>query len=99
IVVADGIIDVGGESKHPTLRAALEANALDDIAREAKAAKSSLALSQVALLPPIPVPDKIVCVGLNYRAHAEEAGRKLPEHPSLFIRLANTLVPHGGAMS
>src|SRR5207302_9208048 len=45
-----------------------------------------------------PRPDKIVCIGLHYRAHAAEAGLKVPEHPSLFLRLANTLVPHGGEM-
>ncbi|WP_447971035.1 fumarylacetoacetate hydrolase family protein [Nitrospira sp. M1] len=42
------------------------------------------------LLAPI-VPPTILCIGLNYRAHAEETGAKLPEHPVLFIKAANAL--------
>src|SRR5688572_25930399 len=40
-------------------------------------------LSAVRLLPPVPRPPKIVCVGRNYAAHAREAGRELPEIPIL----------------
>src|SRR5262249_60114323 len=61
-------------------------------------AKPDVRLSDVRLLSPIPAPDKIVCIGLNYRAHAAEAGLKVPDNPSLFLRLTNTLVPHGGAL-
>ncbi|GJL64928.1 MAG: hypothetical protein NPIRA04_35820 [Nitrospirales bacterium] len=42
------------------------------------------------LLAPV-VPPTIFCIGLNYRAHAEETGAKLPEHPVLFIKASNTL--------
>jgi 2-keto-4-pentenoate hydratase/2-oxohepta-3-ene-1,7-dioic acid hydratase in catechol pathway len=99
VVVGDGIVDVGARlgARYPTLRAVLAGAALDEIARAA-ADKPDLALSAVRLLPPIPAPDKIVCIGLNYRAHAAEAGLKVPENPSLFLRLTNTLVPHGGAL-
>jgi 2-keto-4-pentenoate hydratase/2-oxohepta-3-ene-1,7-dioic acid hydratase in catechol pathway len=41
--------------------------------------------------PPIPDPDKIICLGLNYRSHAEEAGLKLPEVPLLFAKYRNAL--------
>ena len=99
IVVGDGIVDLGAPlgARYPGLRAALAGNALGEIARAADA-KPDLALADVHLLPPIPAPDKIVCIGLNYRAHAAEAGLKVPDHPSLFLRLVNTLVPHGGAL-
>jgi 2-keto-4-pentenoate hydratase/2-oxohepta-3-ene-1,7-dioic acid hydratase in catechol pathway len=99
VVVGDGVVDLGqrlGE-RYADLRAALAADALGEVARAAST-KPDLALSDVRLLPPIPAPDKIVCIGLNYRAHAAEAGLKVPEHPSLFLRLTNTLVPHGGAL-
>jgi 2-keto-4-pentenoate hydratase/2-oxohepta-3-ene-1,7-dioic acid hydratase in catechol pathway len=99
-VVADGgLVDVGARlgARYPNLRAALAADALGEIARAA-GTKPDLALEEATLLPPIPTPDKIVCIGLNYRAHAAEAGLKVPEHPSLFLRLTNTLVPHGGAL-
>ncbi|MBB4368371.1 2-keto-4-pentenoate hydratase/2-oxohepta-3-ene-1,7-dioic acid hydratase in catechol pathway [Bradyrhizobium sp. cir1] len=39
-------------------------------------------------------PGKIVCVGLNYKAHAEEAGEKLPKIPILFNKYNNTLAAH-----
>jgi 2-keto-4-pentenoate hydratase/2-oxohepta-3-ene-1,7-dioic acid hydratase in catechol pathway len=40
-------------------------------------------------------PGKIVCVGLNYRDHAEEGGQPLPKAPLLFAKWPNTLVGHG----
>ena len=44
---------------------------------------------------PIPVPSKIICVGLNYKDHAEESGLALPERPLLFSKWTNTLVGPG----
>lgn len=46
----------------------------------------------------IAVPQKIICVGLNYRDHAEEQGVDLPERPLLFAKWPNTLIPAGGAI-
>jgi 2-keto-4-pentenoate hydratase/2-oxohepta-3-ene-1,7-dioic acid hydratase in catechol pathway len=45
----------------------------------------------VLLGPPIPDPDKIICLGLNYKSHAEEAGFKPPEIPILFAKYRNAL--------
>lgn len=53
-------------------------------------------LGSLELLPPVAAPGRILCVGLNYRAHVEEVGRELPAHPSVFLRAADTLVGHGG---
>jgi 2-keto-4-pentenoate hydratase/2-oxohepta-3-ene-1,7-dioic acid hydratase in catechol pathway len=47
------------------------------------------------LAPPIPDPRKIVCLGLNYRDHAEEAGLEPPEAPILFAKFANSLIGSG----
>ena len=47
------------------------------------------------ILPPIPTPQKILCVGLNYRAHAEETGQSIPEEPLIFSKLNSTLIGHG----
>jgi len=47
------------------------------------------------LAPVVPRPGKVVCVGLNYRAHILEMGRDLPEHPTLFAKYTSTLTgPH-----
>ena len=42
--------------------------------------------------PLVPRPGKVVCVGLNYRAHILEMGRPIPEHPTLFAKFAETLI-------
>ncbi len=46
----------------------------------------------------IEIPQKIVCVGLNYRDHAEEQGTALPERPLLFAKWTNTLIGDGDAI-
>ena len=45
------------------------------------------------LLPPVPDPDKIVCIGLNYRSHAAEAGIDPPAEPTFFAKFRNALAP------
>jgi acylpyruvate hydrolase len=60
-----------------------------------EALKSNGALhpaDSVKLGPPVPDPQKIVCLGLNYRDHAEEAGLKAPSAPMFFAKFANSLV-------
>lgn len=49
-------------------------------------------------LTPVPSPGKILCIGLNYRKHAEETGSPIPQYPLVFTRFNNTLVPHNGKM-
>lgn len=57
-----------------------------------------LKASKVKLLPPIPAPGKILCIGLNYKDHAAEMGNPLPTYPVVFTRFISTLVPHGARM-
>lgn len=49
----------------------------------------------LAFLPPVARPSKIVCLGLNYRDHAEESGLGIPEFPVLFARFPSSLMGHG----
>jgi len=51
-------------------------------------------LYAVRLLPPVPVPPKILCVGLNYDDHLEESGLKKPVYPEIFARFATSLIAH-----
>ncbi|BDE06537.1 2-hydroxyhepta-2,4-diene-1,7-dioate isomerase [Vulcanimicrobium alpinum] len=51
----------------------------------------AIPLSEVHLGPPVPDPDKIICLGLNYRDHAEETGLKPPRAPILFPKYRNSL--------
>ena len=51
-------------------------------------------LNTVRLLPPVPAPPKILCVGLNYDDHLEESGLKKPTYPEIFGRFATSLIAH-----
>jgi acylpyruvate hydrolase len=51
-----------------------------------------LPVSEADLATPIPNPEKIFCIGLNYRAHAEEAGLDLPDHPAVFSKYNRALI-------
>lgn len=48
--------------------------------------------SDVHLRPVVPNPEKIICVGLNYKAHVGETGRDMPEYPVLFPKFASSLI-------
>jgi acylpyruvate hydrolase len=52
-------------------------------------------LADVTLRPVVPRPGKVVCVGLNYRAHVEEGVYEVPDYPALFSKFAETLVGAG----
>ena len=52
-------------------------------------------LDELELLPVIPNPGKVLCIGLNYETHRQETGRAEAEHPAVFTRFADTLVAHG----
>ena len=75
----------------------LDPEALDDLRRRAEVLEGAagLPLDSVELVAPVPFPGKIVCVGLNYRAHAAEGGRPLPTRPLLFSKFANTVIGDG----
>jgi acylpyruvate hydrolase len=54
-----------------------------------------LPLEEAQLSVPVPDPDKIICIGLNYRSHAAEAGIEPPSVPTFFAKFRNALVPTG----
>ena len=51
-------------------------------------------LETARVLPPIPTPDKIICIGLNYVDHSKESGFEPPTYPTVFARYATSLVGH-----
>jgi len=71
----------------------------DDIVRYLETGDSSdgpmVPLVDVHLLAPVPRPGKVVCVGLNYRDHAEETGQAIPDEPVLFSKFVNSVVGPG----
>jgi 2-keto-4-pentenoate hydratase/2-oxohepta-3-ene-1,7-dioic acid hydratase in catechol pathway len=94
--VADGgIVDLS--SRWPSLREAIAAKAMGELAAAAKR-PADLKFDDVELDPVIPDPAKILCVGLNYSSHVGEMGRELPTAPSVFSRFSDTLVATGGSI-
>lgn len=71
------------------------AASLDQDADRLRAEGVVFELPEVRLAPVVPDPDKIICIGRNYRAHAEEAGISLPDYPEFFAKYRNTLLGHG----
>ena len=67
-------------------------------AQNALRAAARRPLEETKLLPVIPRPGKIVCLGLNYAEHAAEGGREKPDYPNFFMRCATTLIGHGEAI-
>jgi 2-keto-4-pentenoate hydratase/2-oxohepta-3-ene-1,7-dioic acid hydratase in catechol pathway len=96
VVAGDGIVDIGSRlgAKYRDLKAVLAAGALDEVRRAAEGRKPDAPLAEIAYLPVIPNPDKLLMVGLNYKAHREEAGRPETEKPTIFARYADSQIGH-----
>lgn len=56
-------------------------------------------LAELQLLPPVPRPNKIICVGRNYRDHAAERGKPMPTEPMLFPKFGTSLVGDGAEVT
>ncbi|HEU0071873.1 MAG TPA: fumarylacetoacetate hydrolase family protein [Alphaproteobacteria bacterium] len=93
VVNGDGIVDLGKRLPYADLRALLEA---DGLSKAADAAKETpdVKLADIEYLPLIANPGKIICVGLNYKAHREETGRKPTDNPALFVRFPDSQTAH-----
>jgi 2-keto-4-pentenoate hydratase/2-oxohepta-3-ene-1,7-dioic acid hydratase in catechol pathway len=95
-VTDGGIVDLAKKlPKYPTLLDVFRAGALTE-ARAAASGAADYQLKDVTLLPPIPQPEKIICVGINYPARAAEYkdNREQPKYPNLFCRFPTSLVGH-----
>src|SRR5262245_49673143 len=82
-----------------TLRQALsEDEALDEMLHLAQGAEPDTALEGLKYLPVITDPNKILCVGINYRSHAAEHGHAVAEKPNIFTKFTDCLCEHQGVM-
>lgn len=96
VVLGDAVLDLAPHAAAVghSLREALSKGALGSIAEIAKDGVTTLALDKVRLLPVIPDPAKILCVGINYASHVKETGREMPKYPMFFTRFADSQVAH-----
>jgi acylpyruvate hydrolase len=73
----------------------LDAAGLRRLGELAAGASERVSLEEVELGAPVPDPQKIICMGLNYRDHAEETGQEIPQAPMWFAKFANSLCGSG----
>ncbi len=99
LIKGDGVVDLGRRmrARFPSLRAALGRNALAAIEELAAGYGADIGLADIHYLPPIPDPEKIICVGVNYADRNAEYrdGSELPQYPSIFLRVPGSVVGHG----
>jgi acylpyruvate hydrolase len=99
VVDGDSVVDLKAAAPDlpSDLVALINMNGFDKARAAAKGAKPEhkLALSALKLLPPVPRPGKIICLGLNYADHAAEGGHQKPTYPSFFMRGATSMIGHG----
>jgi len=89
-----------GEPHRAGLRELLEHDRVDNLRpRLGDTGAPSHPLSAVRLLPPIPDPEKIVCIGLNYAAHAAEGREEVPKSPTIFGKFRNALAAPGATVT
>jgi len=84
----------------PTTLKELVALGQDGLARAGRAAQNGTPLpSGIKILAPIPDPQKVICVGLNYADHAKESGVAPPDEPVFFSKFPTAVAAHGDSIS
>lgn len=98
-VTGKGVIDLSTRhgAKWPTLREVIEAGALVRLGEEAATLAPDFTEADITYEIPVPAPEKIICVGVNFPDRNEEYkdGQTAPGNPSLFIRFPRSFVGHG----
>jgi len=99
-VVGDGVVTMNDKlgGRYGTLRDAIAGGAVDEMKRLAHGVAPDQKLAGLTFLPLIPNPEKILCVGINYKSHAAEHGTEAPKLPNIFTKFVHTLVAHEGEM-
>jgi acylpyruvate hydrolase len=73
----------------------LDAQGLAELGERAAVSDERIPIGEATLLAPIPDPQKIICLGLNYSDHAAETGQEIPTAPMWFAKFANSLIGSG----
>jgi 2-keto-4-pentenoate hydratase/2-oxohepta-3-ene-1,7-dioic acid hydratase in catechol pathway len=97
-----GIVDLTARfgKEYPTLREAIEAGALTKLVEDAAKRSPDHALDAIIWQPPIPAPEKIICIGVNYpdRNAEYKEGQDAPKYPSMFMRTPRSFVGHNSPL-
>ncbi|RTE94095.1 fumarylacetoacetate hydrolase family protein [Bradyrhizobium sp. LVM 105] len=102
LLVDHGVVDLSGRhgKRWPSLREVIGDAALLSLAEESAALSADLPVEDIRYEIPVPAPEKIICVGVNFPDRNEEYkdGQAAPSNPSLFIRFARSFTGHGQAL-
>src|SRR5579872_594633 len=97
-----GIVDISARWRKdfPSLREVIAAGALTILIEDAARHPADHALDAITWLPPIPAPEKIICIGVNYpdRNAEYKDGTDAPKYPSMFLRTPRSFVGHDAAL-
>src|SRR6476469_7247402 len=103
VLTGDGILDAAEllGTEVTSLRGLITEERIPELRDRAASPQASGVnpIPGLELLPPIPDPEKIVCIGLNYRSHAAEAGIDPPSEPTFFAKFRNALVASGAKVA
>lgn len=97
VITEKGVVDMSAHPELPQTMLALCQSG--DTAALAALDGPYLEEESLTLAPVVTGMEKILCIGLNYRAHAAECGIPLPESPTVFCKLPNALAAHGQAIA
>lgn len=93
-VTGDHIVDLRTATRYGGVREVLAEGALEEVKDLVSRGSTGIPLGSIEYLTPVLHPAKVVGVGLNYKTHMAEVGRDATEHPSIFLRYADSLTAH-----
>ncbi len=100
-VTDSGIVDLSARfgKDYPTLREVIASGALTKLAEDGAKRTPDVSARRITLQPPIPAPEKIICIGVNYpdRNAEYKDGSDAPKYPSMFMRTPRSFVGHNSA--
>jgi acylpyruvate hydrolase len=102
VQIDDGLVPLAAlQAPAKSVRGVLEmldGEGLERLGSLAQSAGERIAVADVRLRAPVLDPEKLICIGLNYRDHAEETGQEIPSSPMWFAKFANSLIGSGAGI-
>ena len=94
ILEGDQIIDIGARMPTTSLLHLIQEGLIQQVQDQVGSKEADYDLTDIKFLKPLRDEGRFICVGRNYKGHLAEANMKLPDFPSMFIRLGSSVVAH-----
>ena len=94
ILKGNQVIDLGARMPTTSLYSLIQDGLLNQVLNQVGSKDADYALTDIEFLKPLGHEGRFICVGRNYKGHLAEANMKLPDFPSMFIRLGSSIVAH-----